>query len=53
MIGVRFQADALAQLDGWISHKADPTLSRPEAIRRLIEAGLKAEAAAKTKRAKL
>ena len=40
---VRFQPNALAALDAWIAAQPDaPT--RPEAVRRLIEAGLKAEA---------
>jgi len=42
MIGVRLQPEALAALDTWISEQPDaPT--RPEAVRRLIEAGLKTE----------
>jgi len=37
---VRIQPDQLAGLDGWISGQPAP-VSRPEAIRRLIEIGLK------------
>jgi hypothetical protein len=44
MIGVRFQADALTRLDAWIAAH-DPQPTRPEAIRRLIEAGLQAQPA--------
>ena len=40
LIGVRFQPDALARLDKWAASHAP---SRPEAIRRLVERGLKAE----------
>lgn len=33
----------LATLDKWIKEQRDPDLSRPEAMRRLIELGLKAK----------
>ena len=33
---VRFQPDALAQLDAWIALTAEPKPSRPEAVRRLV-----------------
>jgi hypothetical protein len=33
----------LAALDLWIDKQKDPYLSRPEAIRRLVELGLKAK----------
>jgi hypothetical protein len=33
----------LAALDAWISRQKDPELTRPEAIRRLVELGLKAK----------
>jgi len=33
----------LAALDLWIGKQKDPDLSRPEAIRRLVEIGLKAK----------
>jgi hypothetical protein len=42
MIGVRLQPDQLAALDSWIEHQPD-TLSRPEAVRRLVEKGLKGQ----------
>lgn len=39
---VRFQPDQLAQLDDWITDQPLlPALGRPEAIRRLVEIGLK------------
>jgi hypothetical protein len=31
-------------LDAWIAERKEPELSRPEAIRRLVELGLKGEA---------
>jgi hypothetical protein len=40
LIGVRLQDDALAKLDAWAA-KQDGELSRPEAIRRLVEMGLR------------
>jgi len=42
MIGVRLQPDQLTALDAWINHQPD-TLSRPEAVRRLMEIGLKGQ----------
>jgi metal-responsive CopG/Arc/MetJ family transcriptional regulator len=42
LIGVRLQPDLLARLDRWASGQDDKP-SRPEAIRKLIEAGLKAK----------
>lgn len=39
MIGVRLQPADLAELDAWIAAQSDQ-LSRPEAIRRLMKAGL-------------
>lgn len=41
-IMVRVQPDQLTALDAWIEHQPD-TLSRPEAVRRLIEKGLKGQ----------
>ena len=38
---VRLQPDAIAALDAWIARQDEPP-SRPEAIRRLVELGLKA-----------
>jgi hypothetical protein len=42
MVGVRLQNDQLAKLDDWGASQPPPKPSRPEAIRRLIELGLKA-----------
>jgi hypothetical protein len=33
----------IAALDAWIAKQKEPELSRPEAIRRLVELGLKAK----------
>jgi hypothetical protein len=43
LIGVRILDDPLAALDAWIARQKEPDLSRPEAIRRLVELGLKAK----------
>jgi hypothetical protein len=43
-IGVRMLGDRIAVLDAWITKQKEPDLSRPEAIRRLVELGLKAKA---------
>jgi hypothetical protein len=43
LIGVRFLKAPLARLDEWIAKQNDSTLTRPEAIRRLVELGLKAK----------
>jgi hypothetical protein len=40
-IGVRMLDDRIAVLDAWIAKQKEPGLSRPEAIRRLVELGLK------------
>jgi hypothetical protein len=49
-IQVRIQPDKLTTLDRWIAAKGD-NLSRPEAIRRLVEIGLSVgKTAAKAKR---
>jgi hypothetical protein len=40
LIGVRVPPAGVAELDAWIKKNA-PDLSRPEAIRRLVELGLK------------
>ena len=42
LIGVRVPPADVTTLDGWIKKHA-PGLSRPEAIRRLVEIGLKAK----------
>jgi len=41
-IVVRMQPDSLAALDAWIGKQNPPYPSRPEAIRRLVELGLRA-----------
>jgi hypothetical protein len=43
LIGVRLLDDPLSTLDDWIIKQHEPDLSRPEAIRRLVEIGLKAK----------
>jgi hypothetical protein len=40
LIGVRLLDVPLATLDAWILGQKEPDLSRPEAIRRLVELGL-------------
>jgi hypothetical protein len=44
VVGVRMLDRPLAAVDAWIAKQKDPDLSRPEAIRRLVELGLKAKA---------
>jgi hypothetical protein len=41
-IGVRMLDGRIASLDAWIAKQKEPELTRPEAIRRLVEIGLKA-----------
>jgi len=43
LIGVRLLDAPLASLDEWIAAQNEADLSRPEAIRRLVELGLKAK----------
>jgi hypothetical protein len=43
LIGVRLLDEPLSTLDRWIEKQSEPDLTRPEAIRRLIEIGLKAK----------
>ena len=43
LIGVRLLDNPLAVLDSWIAKQKEPDLTRPEAIRRLVELGLKAK----------
>ena len=43
LIGVRMLEAPLTALDEWIARQQEPDLSRPEAIRRLLEIGLKAK----------
>jgi hypothetical protein len=38
---VRMHDDQLATLDAWIAEQNEPDLTRPEAIRRLVDLGLK------------
>jgi hypothetical protein len=40
-VQVRLQPDQMAALDGWTAGQPDPKPTRPEAIRRLLELGLK------------
>jgi hypothetical protein len=40
LIGVRLLDTPLATLDHWIAKQREPELTRPEAIRRLVELGL-------------
>jgi hypothetical protein len=42
VVGVRMLNQPLAAVDAWISKQKEPDLTRPEAIRRLVEIGLKA-----------
>jgi len=46
-IGLRHPPDDLAAVDAWIAKQAKPKPSRPEAIRRLVELGLKVKAPAR------
>ena len=43
--GLRLPPDDLAAIDVWITKQAKPKPSRPEAIRRLVELGLKVKSA--------
>jgi hypothetical protein len=43
LIGVRLLDAPLTALDDWIDRQQDPDVTRPEAIRRLVEIGLKAK----------
>jgi hypothetical protein len=43
LVGVRLQADQLKAIDKWAA-KQDPPVTRPEAIRGLLELGLKGKA---------
>jgi hypothetical protein len=42
LIGVRMLDHPIAEVDAWIKYHG-PDLTRPEAIRRLVELGLKAK----------
>jgi hypothetical protein len=41
-VNTRFPPDELDELDAWIAKQKEP-LTRPEAVRRLVEIGLKAK----------
>jgi hypothetical protein len=43
VVGVRMLDRPLAAVDAWIAKQKEPDLSRPEAIRQLVELGLKAK----------
>ena len=43
MRGVRMPPELEAKIDAWIEQQAQPKPSRSEAMRRLIEKGLKAD----------
>ena len=47
LVGVRLLDEPLATLDVWIEKQKEPDLSRPEAMRRLVELGLTVKAPAK------
>jgi hypothetical protein len=49
-IGLRLPPSELAAVDSWIGKQPKPGPSRPEAIRRLVEIGLKAQAPTKPMR---
>ncbi|MBB2733444.1 MULTISPECIES: ribbon-helix-helix protein, CopG family [Bradyrhizobium] len=42
LVGVRLLDDPLAKLDAWIAKQGD-VMTRPEAIRRLVEQALKSK----------
>jgi hypothetical protein len=42
LVGVRLQGDQLKAIDKWAA-KQDPPVTRPDAIRRLVELGLEGE----------
>jgi hypothetical protein len=48
-VGLRLYPELDAKLDAWIAQQGEPNLSRPEAIRRLLNEALTA-AAKRTKR---
>jgi hypothetical protein len=43
LVGVRLQDDEIKAIDSWARKQQKPPPSRPEAIRRLVELGLKAK----------
>jgi hypothetical protein len=52
LIGVRLLDDPLSNLDTWIAKQKESDLSRPEAIRRLVDLGLTVKTAAATRAAR-
>ena len=42
LVGTRFQDFLLGRIDAWIAANGPPFVSRPEAIRRLVEQALSA-----------
>ncbi len=51
-INVRLHDDALGRLDAWIAKQEDPSLSRPEAIRRVLDQALPLSGAKRGKKPK-
>lgn len=49
-IGLRLPPDNLAAVDAWIATQCEQNLSRPEAIRRLVEIGLAGATAGRPKK---
>lgn len=52
LVGVRLLDGPLTAIDLWISQQNDPSVTRPEAIRRLVEIGLTHAPRSKTGRSK-
>lgn len=50
LIGVRMLDEPLSAVDRWIEQQHEPDLSRPEAIRRLVELGLAGTTAGRAKK---
>jgi hypothetical protein len=44
MLKIVFSGPQLKQVDKWIAEQHDPAIDRPEAMRHLVELGLKGEA---------
>jgi hypothetical protein len=40
---IRLSVDFRERIDAWIGKQSDPTITRAEAVRRLVEKGLKEE----------
>jgi hypothetical protein len=47
-VHLRVLPEQFSAIDAWIAKQKEPDLSRPEAIRRLVEVGLKVKTPAKT-----